>query len=353
MEQLSTHPWLSGLFEDPQTSEMLGTEAQLRHMLSVEAAYSEALAAVGSVPAEVADTAAKLIRQHRPDMQALRDGTALDGVVVPALVRSLKAALPDHCHVALHKGMTSQDIVDTALVLSIKDILELFSARLSDLTDALVALEQAHGECVMMGRTRMQAALQITVATRLQNWRLPLADHQKRLTELQPRLLVLQLGGAVGDRAGMHGSGQAIADHMAHRLGLISCDANWHTRRDNLAEFASWLSLITGALGKIGQDVSLMAQQGVDEVSLTGGGGSSAMPHKRNPVRAELLVALASFNAIQLSGMHQALVHEQERSGAAWTLEWMILPQMILATGQALISCHTLLQQIDRIGPVE
>lgn len=96
-----------------------------------------------------------------------------------------------------------------------------------------------------------------------------------------------------------------------------------------------------------------MAQQGVDEVSLAGGGGSSAMPHKRNPVRAELLVALARFNATQLSGMHQALVHEQERSGVAWTLEWMILPQMILSTGQALISCGTLVQQIDRIGPVE
>ena len=116
-----------------------------------------------------------------------------------------------------------------------------------------------------------------------------------------------------------------------------------------LADFAGWLSLVTGSLGKFGQDVALMAQAG-DEIELSGGGGSSAMPHKQNPVEAEVLVTLARFNAAQLSGMHQALVHEQERSGAAWTLEWLILPQMVVATAAALRLAGELAGQIESLG---
>jgi 3-carboxy-cis,cis-muconate cycloisomerase len=120
--------------------------------------------------------------------------------------------------------------------------------------------------------------------------------------------------------------------------------------RDGIAEAGSLMSLITGTLGKMGQDICLMAQQGIDEIRIDGGGGSSAMPHKQNPVLAELLVTLARFNAVQVSGLHQAMIHEQERSGAAWTLEWMILPQMVQATGRALAVASALTTQIVDIG---
>jgi len=125
------------------------------------------------------------------------------------------------------------------------------------------------------------------------------------------------------------------AAELARRLGLADGPC-WHSERDCLADFASWLSLVSGALGKIGQDVALMAQNEIGEVKLAEGGGSSAMPHKSNPVRAEVLVALARFNAGLLGAEHQALVHENERSGAAWTLEWLTLPQMVAATGAAM-----------------
>jgi 3-carboxy-cis,cis-muconate cycloisomerase len=123
---------------------------------------------------------------------------------------------------------------------------------------------------------------------------------------------------------------------MATRLGLGVVPRARHSERDGQAELADWLSLVTGSLGKMGQDIALMAQSEVGEVRLRGGGGSSAMPHKVNPVGAEVLVTLARFNAALVSGMHQALVHENERSGAAWTLEWMLLPQMATAAGAAL-----------------
>ena len=154
--------------------------------------------------------------------------------------------------------------------------------------------------------------------------------HLERLDALRRSLLVVQFGGAAGTLEKLGDKGPAVRAALADRLGLADAP-QWHSQRDRIAELAGWLSLVTGSLGKFGQDVALMAQAG-DEIELAGGGGSSAMPHKQNPVDAEVLVTLARFNAAQLSGMHQALVHEQERSGAAWTLEWLILPQMVMAT---------------------
>jgi len=200
-----------------------------------------------------------------------------------------------------------------------------------------------------MGRTRMQAGLEINVAHRIQSWRQPLVDHLAGLETLTPRIARLQLGGAVGTRHGFGDDADRIATHMAQTLGL-SAGPVWHTDRSGISEYAGRLSLITGSLGKFGQEIALMAQQGIDEVTLTGGGGSSAMPHKSNPVLAELLVTLARFNASLIAGIHQALIPEQERSGAAWMLEWMILPQMAATTGRALTAADTLAHQIRQIG---
>jgi 3-carboxy-cis,cis-muconate cycloisomerase len=146
----------------------------------------------------------------------------------------------------------------------------------------------------------------------------------------------------VGTLEKLGDKGPAVTTALARELGLAPADC-WHTARDNLAEFANWLSLITGSLGKIGQDIALLAQNEIAAVTVTGGGKSSAMHHKANPVLAEILVTLARYNAAQLSAMHQALVHEYERSGAAWTLEWMVLPPMVVATGAALARSLTLL----------
>jgi 3-carboxy-cis,cis-muconate cycloisomerase len=187
-----------------------------------------------------------------------------------------------------------------------------------------------------MARTRMQRALPITWADRIAAWRAPLRRHLERLSELKPRVLVLQFGGPVGtlDKFGDHG--RSLAAALGRRLDLPAPELCWQNARDNLAELANWLSLVTGSLGKVGQDIAMLVQNEIGEVALADGGKSSAMHHKNNPVAAEILVTLARFNAAQVAAMHQALVHEQERSGSAWTLEWMILPQMVVATGAAL-----------------
>ncbi len=341
---------MGGLFGDAEVAVLMAPEADLARMVAVEAAYVRALGRAGVVAPDLGEAAALAIEAAKIDPGNLRAGAARDGLVVPNLVRQLKEQVGEDLQDAVHRGLTSQDVMDTALVLGLREVLGVFEARIGQLILALEELSSAHGARVLTGRTRMQTAVEITVGDRVNTWAMPLSAHLDRLVELRPRLLRLQFGGAAGTRDALGEAGEKIAVELAAALDLGNAPRAWHAMRDGLGELASWLSLVSGTLGKMGQDIVLMAQQGVDEIALTGGGGSSAMPHKANPVKAELLVTLARFNAVQLGGMHQALVHEQERSGAAWVLEWMILPEMVAATGCGLAGGRDVVGAIERIG---
>ncbi|MBU0643901.1 MAG: 3-carboxy-cis,cis-muconate cycloisomerase [Alphaproteobacteria bacterium] len=341
------HPWLSGLFGDPEMAAILSPERQMAHMLAFEAAWSRACGTAGIFDPALAEEAARAIESATIDFADIAKGMAQDGVPIPRLIAQLKATAPA---AALHKGATSQDVVDTALVLCLREASFLIAGRLMALETALKALEDRFGDAPLMGRTRMQAATEITVRDRVLTWRLPLADHLKTLDQSRENVEKVQIGGASGDRKALGDQADLVVSEVAKILGLAPIDKAWHSMRHGLTGYASFLSLITGSLGKIGQDIALMSQQGIEEISLSGGGGSSAMPHKQNPVAAELLVTLARFNATQVSAMHHAMIHEQDRSGAAWSLEWMVLPQMMMATGRALAMAITLINNIERIG---
>ncbi len=196
-----------------------------------------------------------------------------------------------------------------------------------------------------MGHTRMQAAIAITAADRLAAWRAPLTTYRDRLTEQN---FPVQFGGAAGTLDKLGPQAAAVRASLAQELGLTDV-AQWQSTRLVIADLAGLFASISGSLGKIGQDIALLAQAG-DEIEMAGGGTSSAMAHKQNPVAAEVLVSLARFNATALSGIHQSLVHEQERSGAAWTLEWLLLPQMAMATAASLRLAGELAGNIKRLG---
>ncbi len=343
------HPWLGGLFADAEAQAIWSAERQLAHMLAFEAAWSRALGAAGRVPARAADAAAAAITSWTPDLARLRDGTARDGVPVPALVRALKAAAGDAAG-AIHAGATSQDVMDTALVLTLRETSDLLERRIAGLEMALADLAARFGDRPLMGRTRMQAATPIAAADRIAAWADPLPRHRDRLAAIRPRVERLQVGGAAGDRAALGDDAGAVIAALSRELGLAPTVKAWHAARDGIADYAGLLSLLAGSCGKIGQDICLMAQQGIDEIAIAGGGGSSAMPHKQNPVRAELLVTLARSAATDLAGMHHAQIHEQERSGAAWALEWMTLPGMAVAAARSLAVTTDLLGDIERFG---
>ncbi|TIQ36441.1 MAG: 3-carboxy-cis,cis-muconate cycloisomerase [Mesorhizobium sp.] len=342
------HPLLSGLLGDEEAARHFSVEADIAAMLSFERALAEAEVEEGVISHDAGAAIVKALAAFRPDTAKLRAGVARDGVVVPELVRQIRAAVGRQYGEFVHFGATSQDVVDTSLVLRLSAAVEHIGLLLSENIVRFTGLEEEFGGRALMAVTRMQPAISITVADRIASWRAPLERHQQRLNEQSGRLLVAQFGGAAGTLDKLGDKAPAVRAVLAARLGLGNAP-QWHSQRDALAEFAGWLSLVAGSLGKFGQDVALLAQAGTD-VRLSGGGGSSAMPHKQNPVKAEALVALARFNATQLAGMHQALVHEQERSGAAWTLEWLILPQMVVTTAAALRLAAELAGQIESLG---
>ena len=323
-------PLHSLLWHDEKINQLFSPQAELAAMLRFESALAKAQAQCGLISSKAAASIATLCANFSPDMELLEKGIRRDGMAVPELIRQMRERLPEQFREALHFRSTSQDVIDTALAMRLRDALDILDESVRAILLQFDALERRDGKVQQMGRTRMQRALPLTAADRISTWRAPLIRHQQRLLELRPRLLVIQCGGPVGIDSG------PWLPELARELGLGVPSRGWHTARDNLAEVASWLSLVSGSLGKVGQDIAMMAQNEIAEVVIEGGGTSSAMHHKSNPVQAELLVALARFNAVQLSGLHQSLVHEQERSGAAWALEWMILPQMVVATAASL-----------------
>jgi 3-carboxy-cis,cis-muconate cycloisomerase len=340
------HPLLNALVGDEEVEALFTNEAELAAMVRVEAALANAQGAVGLIEKAAAERIGEACRTFAPDWPKLAEALARDGVVVPQFVKQLRAAVGEPHAGVVHLGATSQDITDTALILRLKAAVDIFGKRIDRLTEALRALKARDGSVRLVAHTRMQQALPFTAADKIDTWLHPLERHREALQHLAPRLLVLQLGGPVGTRGELKGQGDAVADAMAERLGLHSAPS-WHSQRDRIGEFAAYLSLLSGTLGKIGQDVALMAQNEVAEVRLASGGGSSAMPHKSNPVAAEVLVALARFNAGLLGTIHQALVHENERSGAAWTLEWLVLPQMVVSAAAGLKKAELLLGQMS------
>lgn len=342
------HPYMGGLFADEATQAEWSADTQLHRLIAFERALTEALIAVGDVSAEDGAAALAALDAFSPDILALHEGVAKDGLVVPALVRQMR----DACAApkAIHTGSTSQDLLDTVLVQTLEAIRALHCARLAEVIAAINALAERYGDAKLMGRTRMQAALPITAAHRLGAWRTPLERLLREGEALATDLSIIQFGGPVGDRSTFGAHADDIAAHMATTLGLRD-DGCWHTDRSLIVRFGAWQSMISGALGKIGADLCLMAQQGVDEVKIAGGGASSAMAHKANPILAELLVTLAHYNAAQMGALHNTLVHEQERSGAMWALEWMVLPPMTATTGRALSASIEVLGQVERIGP--
>jgi 3-carboxy-cis,cis-muconate cycloisomerase len=329
------HPLLGALLGDPDIAAFFTVEADLAAMLDFETALAATQASLGLIPREAAEAIGEARARFVPDLDNLAAGVARDGVVAPTLVAQLRAAIGEPHAKHLHRGATSQDVIDTSLTIRLKGVCDLLDRRLAALIAELDVIEARDGAAALMGRTRMQRALPISARDKLRAWRAPLIRHRARLAELRPRLLVLQFGGAVGTRRDLDGKGDAVAADLAHRLGLGDAPC-WHVERDGTGEFAGWLGLVCGSLGKIGQDCALMAQNEIAEIRLAGGGASSAMAHKVNPVGAEVLVTLARFAAGQVGTLHQALIAENERSGAAWTLEWLTLPPLASATGAAL-----------------
>ena len=338
------------LFRDPEVAEVFSDERIVRAMLDVEAALARAEVEAGVIPAEAGERIAEAAASCGRISPALRAGTERAGFPVIELVRQLRAEVGGEAAGFVHWGATTQDIMDTALALQMREALARIRAGLERTIAGLARLAATHRDLVGVGRTHGQQAVPTTFGVRVAGWLAPLLRSRRRLEELTPRLLVAQLGGAAGTLAPLGGEGPEVRDRFAALLDLGRLPMPWHTQRDGLAEAASWLSLVTGSLAKMAQDVILLAQTEVGEVreSPEGGrGGSSTMPQKSNPVASEAIVASARANAALLSAVHQAQIHEQERATHGWQLEWLSLPQMFGLTSGALAHSAFLAENLE------
>lgn len=326
----------AALLSDPEVAGLLDDAAQARAMVRVERALAVVEGRLGVIEPAAAAVIDQRLDGFAPDLAGLDRGTGEAGVPVPALVGQLRSRVGGEAAGFVHWGATSQDIIDTALVLQLREALALLGGRLTDVIAALSELADAHRATVAVARTRFQQAVPTSIGLKAAVWLAPLLRHRARLAELRPRLLVVQFGGAAGNLSALGDQGIAVMAGLAGELGLGCPALPWHAQRDTLAELASWLALVTGSLGKFGLDLLLLAQSEVGEVREARGGGSSTMPQKANPVLSEALLTLARRNATLLAGMFQAVPHALERDGAAWQLEWAVLPDMVETTAAAL-----------------
>ncbi|MBR7654171.1 3-carboxy-cis,cis-muconate cycloisomerase [Brucella oryzae] len=340
------HPLLAQLFgDDEEILSLFTAAADIMEMLRFEAALADAQASLGLIPVEAGRAISQAIDTFEPNLSDLAKATARDGVVIPSFVKELRLTVGTDYGKYVHFGATSQDVIDTSLILRLKRTSTILYRRIQQLTQRFDRLDATFGKNTLTGYTRMQPAMPITVSDRVASWKRPLGAYGAKLNTI---VFPVQFGGAAGTLEKFANQAPALRALLADKLGLHD-SPQWHSQRAFIVEFGNLLSLITGTLGKFGQDIALLAELGA-ELSFTGGGGSSAMPHKQNPVAAETLVSLARFNAVQMGGLHQAMVHEQERSGAAWMLEWLILPQIVASAGGALNIASILIDKIVRIG---
>lgn len=334
----------STLFSSTDVAEIFSDTRYVMYLLQVEAELAQCQERLGIIPVGAGQVIAEAAHGLVSDFEQLRAGTEKAGLPIINLVQQLRAEVgkrsPDnHAASFVHWGATTQDIMDTALVLQLRDALRVIEDQLARLVARLSTLADQHRDTVMAGRTHSQQALPITFGLKVAGWLEPLLRHQQRLDQLRPRLFVVQFGGASGTLASLQPNGAAVVDALAAALDLSTPLLPWHTQRDNLAECASWLSLVSGSLAKMAQDIILMAQSEIGEVRESADvsrGGSSTMPQKSNPVISEVIIAAARTNASLLASMHQAMIHEHERATHSWQMEWLSLPQMVGLTAAAL-----------------
>jgi len=348
---------LDPLFGSAAMGEVFSDSARLQRMLDFEAALARAEARCGVIPSAAASAISSKCRVELVDVNTLAAATAASLNPAIPLVKQLTALVAkDDPEAAqfVHWGATSQDANDTGLVLQVRQALDILEADLDALCVGLAQLARKHRSTPMAGRTLMQHALPTTFGVKVAGWLDAMNRHRDRFAQMRKRVLVLQFGGAVGTLAALREKGMQVAEALAAELHLGLSTMPWHTHRDRIAEVATTLGLCTGTLGKIARDISLHMQTEVAEVFEPAGegrGGSSTMPHKRNPVSAAVVLSAATRVPGLVSTMLSAMVQEDERGLGDWQAEWETLPEILRLTAGALHQMVTIVPHLEIDAP--
>jgi 3-carboxy-cis,cis-muconate cycloisomerase len=349
----SLSPLLAPLFSSAAMRAVCDDAAYLQHMLDFEAALARAEAVVGVIPANAVGPIANACEASAFDISTLAEAATRSGNLAIPLVKALTAAVaradPDAARY-VHWGATSQDVIDTATMLTLRAAIDALLPDLDRAIAGFAALARKHRDTAMVARTWLQHALPMPFGLKLAEYAAALHRSRARLKRLRAEDLALQFGGAAGTLAALGDKGLLVAEKLAAELKLPLPEAPWHTHRDRIADAASVFAILTGSCGKIARDVSLMMQTDVAEAfepSGEGRGGSSTMPHKRNPVSAATALAAATMAPNLAATIFAAQVQDHERSAGPWHAEWPTLPTLQLVTSGALAAIVDLAEGLE------
>lgn len=345
----------ASLFYQPDVTAIFSDQALLGYMVQAEVALAKAQAQVNVIPA----SAARMIEQvgqnavAHIDLEALATAAGLAGNIAIPLVKQFTTLVKQQNEEAsryVHWGATSQDIIDTATILQCRDALALIEKQLQQAYKVCLKQAQQYRDQVMIGRTWLQQALPITLGHKFARWAAALKRDLDRLQPMKGRVLTAQLGGAVGSLASLQDQGSAVVAAFAAQLNLTAPECTWHGERDRMVELASMLALIVGNVGKMAKDWSLLMQTEIAEVfepAAKGRGGSSTMPHKRNPVAAASILAAANRVPALMASVFQSMVQEHERALGAWHAEWLAIPEIFQLCAGALERSSEVLEHMQ------
>jgi 3-carboxy-cis,cis-muconate cycloisomerase len=331
-------PILGTLYGSDAMRAVFDERTYFQRMLDVEAALARVQARLGIIPADAAATITDSARVENLSTEELAASARNVGYPVVGMVAGLSRAAGD-AGGWTHWGATTQDIMDTATVLQMRDGLTLIRATLCGMVQALTTQAVRHRHTVMAGRTHLQQALPTTLGLKCAIWAQPLITHVQRLDAMRPRVEQVSFAGAAGTLASLGDKGIAVMEGLATELGLIAPVAPWHVSRDGFAETVALLGLICGSLAKLATDIILLAQTEVGEVAepyVAGRGSSSTMPQKRNPIASEYILAAARTVHALVPVMLGAMAADHERATGPWQAELLALPQTFVLTHGAL-----------------
>jgi 3-carboxy-cis,cis-muconate cycloisomerase len=341
---------LSGLFSHGPVAGQTSDVALLQAMLDVEVALMRALARAGLAPAQAATEVAQAADASSFDVAAIGRGTADTGTPVPAMLSALRSRLSDEAAAHLHQGATSQDVVDTGLMLVAQRALAPLLDDLGAAANACAELAERHRSTLAPGRTLLQQALPLTFGIKAATWLSGLDGSCAELVEVREHVLAVQLFGAVGTLAALGDRGLEVMSAVAEELGLAEPALGWHTIRLRPARCSAALGSALGVMGKVARDVVLLAQTEVAEAAEGAGegrGGSSTMPHKRNPVGAVAVIACAQRAPGLVATILGAMGQEHERAAGAWQAEWEPFLELLRLAGSAAATLRELLEGLE------
>jgi len=349
----SLSPLLAPMLSSAAMRAVYDDAAFVQHMLDFESALARAEATAGVIPSSAPVAIAKACESARFDIAALADAAASAGNIAIPLVKALTANVTKADSDAaryVHWGATSQDVIDTATVLQLRAGIDTLLGDLDRAIAGFAKQAQQHRNTASVARTWLQHALPMPFGLKLAEYAAALHRSRKRLVRLRAETLALQFGGAAGTLAALGDKGMTVSENLAKELSLPLPDAPWHTHRDRIAEAASVLAILSGTCGKIARDVSLLMQTDVAEAFEPAGegrGGSSTLPHKRNPVAAARALAAATMVPNLTATIFAAQVQDHERSAGPWHAEWPTLPMLMLVTSGALSAINEIAEGLE------